>query len=61
MKILLNWQGTINWNTKPKRHGEIYLLNSNNDKLTEFTGWQPKINYISGLKKTIKIWKNKLI
>lgn len=58
---LLNWQGTINWNTKPKRHGEIYLLNSNNDKLTEFTGWQPKIDYISGLKKTIKIWKNKLI
>ena len=58
---LLNWQGTINWNTKPKRHGEIYLLNSNNDKLTEFTGWQPKIDYIAGLKKTIKIWKNKLI
>ena len=58
---LLNWQGTINWDTKPNRHGEIYLLNSNHDKLTEFTGWQPKIDYISGLKKTIEIWKNKLI
>lgn len=58
---LLHWNGIINWNTKPKRHGEIYLLNSNNDKLTEFTGWQPKIDYISGLRKTIEIWKNKLI
>ena len=57
---LLNWQGTINWNTKPKRHGEIHLLNSNHDKLTEFTGWQPKIDYIAGLKETIEIWKNKL-
>ena len=57
---LLNWQGKINWNTKPKRHGEIYLLNSTNKKLTDLTGWQPKVNYEDGLKNTINIWKNKL-
>jgi nucleoside-diphosphate-sugar epimerase len=57
---LLNWNGVINWNTKPKRHGEIYLLNSNNTKLTEFTGWFPKVDYITGLQKTIEVWKKKL-
>jgi UDP-glucose 4-epimerase len=54
---LLNWHGKITWNTKPKRHGEIYLLNSNNKKLTELTGWQPKVSYNDGLQKTIDIWK----
>jgi UDP-glucose 4-epimerase len=57
---LLGWTGTINWNTKPKRHGEIYLLNSTNKKLTELTGWTPKVKYIDGLKKTIAIWIEKL-
>jgi nucleoside-diphosphate-sugar epimerase len=55
---LMNWQGTINWDTKPKRHGEIYLLNSNHKKLTDLTGWQPKISYTDGLIGTINSWKN---
>lgn len=54
---LLSWKGKINWGTKPKRHGEIYLLNSGNDKLTKFTGWQPKIDYWTGLKMTVEFWK----
>lgn len=57
---LLNWSGKINWNTKPKRHGEIYLLNSTHAKLTKLTGWEPKTSYSNGLTKTIEIWKNKL-
>lgn len=57
---LLGWTGKINWNTKPKRHGEIYLLNSTHTKLTELTGWIPKVNYTEGLQKTIAIWKEKL-
>lgn len=57
---MLNWQGTINWNTKPKRHGEIYLLNSNSNKLTELTGWVPKVSYYDGLLSTINVWKQKL-
>jgi nucleoside-diphosphate-sugar epimerase len=53
---LLNWQGTINWNTKSKRHGEIYLLNSNNKKLSQLTGWYPKVSYNDGLQATIDFW-----
>jgi GDP-4-dehydro-6-deoxy-D-mannose reductase len=53
---LLNWQGTINWNTKSKRHGEIYLLNSNNKKLSQLTGWSPKVSYNDGLQATIDFW-----
>jgi nucleoside-diphosphate-sugar epimerase len=56
----LDWHGTINWDTKPPRHGEIYWLNSNHTLLTEKTGWIPKISYEEGIAKTIKHWKVKL-
>ena len=56
----LDWHGTINWDTKPPRHGEIYWLNSNHTLLTEKTGWIPKISYEEGIAKTIKHWKAKL-
>jgi nucleoside-diphosphate-sugar epimerase len=57
---LLNWRGKINWNTKPIRHGEIYLLNSGNEKLTKIIGWEPKIDYWTGLELTVNFWKQKL-
>lgn len=53
----LNWNGKINWNTQPKRVGEIYYLNSNHNLLSKLTGWQPKISLDEGLDRTIKIWK----
>ena len=56
----LNWEGTINWNTKDPRHGEIWWLNSNHKKLTELTGWQPKVSYEDGIARTISHWKEKL-
>ena len=56
----IGWKGKINWNTKPERFGEIYWLNSNHKKITEHTGWQPKISLDVGLDKTIKFWKEKL-
>jgi len=57
---MINWNGTVNWNTKPKRHGEIYVLNSTNKKATELLGWEPKVELDDGLQRTIKIWKDKL-
>lgn len=57
---LIGWKGQINWNTKPKRPGEIYLLNSNSKKLSQLTGWYPNTGYIQGLMKTIGYWKEKL-
>jgi nucleoside-diphosphate-sugar epimerase len=53
----LDWHGKINWDTKPKRPGEIYWLNSNNYLITETLGWQPKYTYENGVANTIEIWK----
>jgi nucleoside-diphosphate-sugar epimerase len=54
----LNWTGTINWDTKPARPGEIYLLNSTNAKITAALGWAPKVDISTGLDRTVAIWKN---
>lgn len=56
----LGWSGTINWNTKPKRHGEIYLLNSTSKKLTDLTGWKHSTTYNQGIDKTIEVWRKNL-
>ena len=53
----LNWTGTINWDSKPPRHGEIYWLNSNHNLLTSKTGWKPKVSYEEGIERTIHHWK----
>ena len=55
----LNWEGTVNWNTKPERPGEIFLLNSTNKKITSKLNWSPKVSLNEGLDRTIKIWKEK--
>lgn len=57
----LNWNGKINWNTKPPRHGEIWWLNSNHNLLTSKTGWYPKISYEEGIKRTIEHWKKVIL
>ena len=56
----LNWEGKVNWNTKPSRPGEIYLLNSSNAKLTNMTGWEPKVSLSDGLDRTIEFWRTHL-
>ena len=53
----LNWTGTINWDTKPKRPGEIYLLNSSCDKIKSKLGWEPKVNLSDGIDMTIEMWR----
>jgi len=55
---MIGWNGKINWDTKPKRHGEIYYLNSNFTDLNAATGWSPKITYNDGLQRTIDYWKH---
>lgn len=54
----LSWNGIVNWDTKPKRPGEIWVLNSSEEKLTKLTGWKPAVSMDEGLDKTISIWKN---
>ena len=53
----LGWNGHVNWNTKPARPGEIYLLNSTNHKITTRLGWTPKVELSEGLDRTIATWK----
>lgn len=55
----LQWQGRINWNTKPQRPGEIYLLNSTHQRITDITGWQPQTELDRGLDLTIDILRRK--
>ena len=50
IKKILNWEGKIEWDTKPERPGEIYYLNSVNEKTKQILGWEPKINLMDGLK-----------
>jgi len=57
----LDWKGTINWDTKDPRHGEIWWLNSNHNLITEKTGWAPKVSYEEGIAKTIEHWKKILL
>jgi nucleoside-diphosphate-sugar epimerase len=56
----LDWKGTINWDTKLFRAGEIYWLNSNNTLIKKKLGWEPKVTLDDGLDKTIEIWKAKV-
>jgi len=56
----IGWSGQINWNTKPKRPGEIYWLNSNNKLIQKNLGWGPKKSLSDGLDHTIGIWKENL-
>lgn len=55
----LNWTGKVNWDTKPPRPGEIYLLNSVPTKIKQKLGWEPKVTLSDGVDRTIELWKNK--
>ena len=53
----IGWDGKVHWHTKPDRPGEIYLLNSSNEKLTKMTGWKPTVELSDGLDQTIADWR----
>jgi len=57
---MIGWNGKVNWNTKPKRHGEIYVLNSTAKKAQEVLGWSPVVDLDEGLRRTIQLWKDKI-
>lgn len=56
----IGWNGRINWNTKPKRPGEIFWLNSNSNLIEKTLGWTHKVSLNDGLDYTVDVWKNKL-
>lgn len=59
-KTMTGWRGKINWNTRPRRPGEIFYLNSSNQKVTQALGWKPRVDMISGIARTAEIWADNL-
>jgi len=57
---ILNWDGKIHWNTRPRRPGEIFYLNSSNEKAKRMVGWEPRVDLEAGLTKTADIWREML-
>jgi len=55
----IGWQGQIHWDSKPKRFGEIYWLNSSHIAITETLGWCPTVTVSEGLDRVIDIWRRK--
>ena len=53
----VGWRGKINWDRKPERPGEIFLLNSSSAKISKILGWAPKVSLDEGLNKTVAVWK----
>lgn len=56
----MKWKGTINWNTREIRAGEVMYLNSQNQKILTYFKWIPLIDLKHGLRKTIAYWKTKV-
>lgn len=56
IKRILNWQGAINWNTRPRRPGEIFYLNSSAQKAKKFIGWEAGVELTEGLQRTVELW-----
>lgn len=52
----MDWTGTINWDTRPHRPGEIYYLSSTHEKVTSILGWKPEVDLQEGLEATIELW-----
>jgi nucleoside-diphosphate-sugar epimerase len=56
---LLDWNGSVNWNTIPKRPNDIMNLTGSNMKAKTFLNWHPKFNLEDGLQLTIEKLKEK--
>lgn len=56
---IMKWKGTITWDTKRPRPGEIYYLNSSNDRIWYDCDWEPLVNLHEGLERTIHHWQQK--
>ena len=56
----LNWHGQVNWHTRPKRPGEIFYLNSSNEKVSAAIAWEPRVRLEEGIRRTIGFWRERV-
>lgn len=54
---IMDWKGTVNWDTIPDRPGEVYCLNSYGGRAKQLLGWSPKVDLDEGIRRTIELWK----
>lgn len=54
---LMDWKGTITWDTQPVRPGEVSYLNSNPKHVKEVLDWHPEVSLDEGLQLTIGKWR----
>ena len=59
VRDIIGWDGTVAWNTIPRRVGEIYYLNSDPAKAKSMLGWEPQVSLDEGLRRTVEIWRNR--
>lgn len=55
----MKWTGKINWGTREHRVGEIYYINTTNEKMRKLTGWSPKISEDEGIKRCVNYWRGR--
>ena len=56
----MGWEGVVNWGSREIRAGEVFCLDSANDKISKVLEWAPRIGLRDGLARTIAYWKNKI-
>lgn len=59
-KEILKFNGSIFWNSIPKRPGEIPKIELDASKARERMGWKPKTDLKEGLKLLIEYWQDKI-
>jgi nucleoside-diphosphate-sugar epimerase len=60
IKTLTKYPGKISWHKLPPRPGEVFYLNSVNDKVVAKTGWKPRVSLDEGLQRTVDFWREKM-
>lgn len=55
------YKGTVTWNSTPKRPLDAQNLVGDPAKAKRLIGWEPKVSFEEGLKKTIEHWKKQLL
>jgi nucleoside-diphosphate-sugar epimerase len=60
LRTLTRFEGTVLWNTIPKRPLDIEVLIGSYAKAQHTLGWAPKVSLEEGLRRTVGHWKKRL-